>query len=217
MAFWGDTEPEAWRTLYLYLRTRLALDYSHDAIGTFRGAFGRRSQMLWLDNDMTWDNGIVLRVTALKSAIDLADEIGGALNQFEAWAVIDDTGKYIESQTNGPMSRFFENMPTHGDRIDYSQIFMMWNEENQWYRDIIDKIRNSMRGYHAPVFFFTDGQILFLDSQESGKVTNRRCNRHLRSLDGWCIVDSLNETLSRDGPDRELWAITDLDALLGNE
>lgn len=63
------------------------------------------------------------------------------------------------------------------------------------------------------VMYFRNGQILFLNSAESAKITASRCHRQLSKLAYWAIVDSSNATYSTGGETESAWEPTPLEDL----
>lgn len=99
----------------------------------------------------------------------------------------------------------------------FSQIFMMWPEGSPEPTKTVEDIRSCLKGSYAPVFFFRNGQIMLLDSVESGKITNQRCARYISRLGGWCVVDSARETFSPTGRDKQRWGGDAFFNLLSND
>lgn len=217
--WWFDKpEPRAWRTHFIFLKTRFAIEFAYEAIEALQQSWPYRTWLLWMGADELWEDGFVLRIKALKDAIALAEEHKEALDKFEAWAIHDDAGVRVESQPNGPLSRFFDiprQVGTQG--ANFSQIFLMWPEGSQEPTKTIEDIRSCLKAPHAPVFFFRNGQIILLGSDESGKITNQRCARYLSRLSGWCVVDSSRETFSPKGPDERRWGTDAFFNLLSND
>ena len=72
MSFWLDNpEPRAWRKIYLYLRTRVALEHSADILDELDDAFPWHSSLLRFEKQALWADGGVLRIQALEDAPDL--------------------------------------------------------------------------------------------------------------------------------------------------
>ena len=217
--WWFDRpEPRAWRTLFVYLKTRIAVEFAYEAIEALQKTWPYQTRLLRMGHNELWEDGFVLRIEALRNAIDLAQEHSKALDKFEAWAIHDDAGGYAESQPNGPLGLFFDKLPFTGEsRVRISQIFLMWRENSPQAPKVVGNIRSCLIGPYAPVFFFRDGQIILLGSDESGKITNQRCARYLSSLKEWCVVDSSRETFSPKGRDKHRWGRDVFSKLLSND
>ena len=205
--WWYDRpEPRGWRTIYVYLKTRIAVEFASEAIDTLAENWRYRTNLLRIGPEGMWEDGFVLRVTAQMDAPDFAQEQSETLRGFESWVIHDDKGNFVESQNGGPVSRFFDLLSDKDQPTNrFSQLFIVCNPNNPWSEKTINEIRSSLRGPLAPVFFFRGGQILLLGSQESGKITNQRCGRYLRGLTGWRVTDSNQETFSADGQDEDCW------------
>jgi hypothetical protein len=68
-----------------------------------------------------------------------------------------------------------------------------------------------------PVFYFRDGQIMFLCSEEPATITAQRCMGSISKFKHGAIVDSSGETHSSDSP-AEVWEGVDLRQLfLGDD
>jgi hypothetical protein len=207
-------EPAAWRKVYFYLRTSTALELATDAWPVLDEAFAeapREPRALWLDQEYTWPNGIVLRADMLDDAPFVADRFKNALDKFSAWSVLDDRGNYSASESAAPVTHFLNNVSHHSSgKLPCSQIFVMWDDENPWNERILQDLRGSLRGRCAPVFFFENGQVIFVETSESAKITAQRCGRAMKGLWHWCILDRDQETISKNGDAVNWWDFINL-------
>jgi hypothetical protein len=156
------------------------------------------------DEGSVWNNGLVLRVQHVLPPADMARKIRSVLDEFDAWAIHDGIGDFMEHPSGGPLSRFFESSPG----APFSQIFVLYRNTDSKYDQTVDRLRSQMKGLCLPVFHFRDGQIMMLRSQESGRVTSQRCARQLPRFEGWAIVDSSGASYSRVGETDEIWEPT---------
>lgn len=203
---WQQPEPRAWRVVYMYLRTRTSLDFADDALNALADDITSLVDVFFFDDDLTWDNGLVIRRQFCDDASHIANALKSSLDTFEAWAVIDDFGDFQESNNDGPLSHFFETTEfMRSEGLGFSQLYIRWDEDNPWSEEIVSRMKGQLKGYHAPVFFFEDGQIIFVKTSESGKITNQRCSSTLKGLPGWAVVDPFQETFSRKGRSEKLW------------
>lgn len=63
------------------------------------------------------------------------------------------------------------------------------------------------------VFNFSDGAILFHNSNDPAKIMARRCERFLKRMEHWAIVDGGSVSVAANGEDESVWTDTVLDEL----
>ena len=209
MEYWDDwydrPEPRLKREIFLYARTRFAVEFADEAIEALAKVYQYRVGLLEIGrNREVWNNGFVLRLTTHKGEgpIDLSEIMGPGLKKLDAWAMHDGRGEHIESDQGGPFTRYFEAAPSH----DISQVFIMGDPNNRRYNDRIESVRSQIKSLCLPVFYFENGQIMFLNTKESGSITNQRCGSEIYRFDGWCVMDSRGEAFSPDGLTNRAWS-----------
>jgi hypothetical protein len=151
-----------------------------------------------------WDNGLVLRVQHVLPPVDMARRIRSVLDEFDAWAIHDGIGDFIEHPSGGPLSRFLKPSPG----APFSQIFVLYRDTDPNCEQTVDRVRSQMKALCLPVFHFRDGQIMMLRSKESGRVTSQRCARQLPRFEGWAIVDSSGASYTTVGETEDIWEPT---------
>jgi len=90
----------------------------------------------------------------------------------------------------------------------------MGRDGDRRYEDTVDQMRRRFKEQCLPVFYFSDGQIMFLDSRDQARAIARRCEQQLRRMQDWAIVDSDGITHSSSGEeDDSVWYPTELEGL----
>ena len=215
------------RDAFIYLRTHLAIEFAEEALRALAQVFPHSEpsdgyQTSYFvpvlgfggsGSGVTFENGLVIRGAPSYVPTDCVNILKPALAKFEAWAIHDRWGNFIEHPTGGLMGRYFERL-NQTKPIPTCQIFVMGQENARRYKQALDQIRARFKELCLPVFHFRDGQIMFLHSREPASVIARRCGQSLRGLDNWAIVDSDGATYSASGEDEDcIWRDTELNGL----
>jgi hypothetical protein len=149
----------------------------------------------------TWEDGLVLGLHSKLRACNLATAISPALAQFDAWAILNTQGEWIESVAGGPLSAYFHLVG--GSKGCTAQIFLSF-DPNKPPEQAIDSLRNVYgRNVCLPVFHFRDGRILLLKSSEPARLIRARIASVARQIDSVCGCDAFGVTFSTD--DRDIW------------
>ena len=208
---WYNTGPPVFRDVYLYLQSRIAIEYADDARKALGEKISTYIDVLSLGNTNSWKDGALFKFQIKSDATDLAEELRAELNLFEHWAVFDDRGNYKESIDSGPFSTFLKSIVnTRGPNLFFSQLCIKWREEHPWINNTVKKLRDSLNKKNAPVFYFRDGQIILIDTNEPGNITRQRCQRIARDLFSWRVIDSAQEVYSSRGREDKAWDPADL-------
>jgi hypothetical protein len=231
-----DPEPTAIvRDTFIFLRTRLAIDFSARAIDALAQHFPHddvseqfrevRSVPLlgFGDDGVTWSDGIVLRSNQTKAPRDIATTLDPALQEFDASVIHDRWGEFREHPGGGLVTRYFDQLwdgeyrelqrINHARPVPIAQIFVMSREDDRGFGQAVIDLRSSLREQFLPAFHFRDGQILFYNSSDPARLVARRFERFLRRLEHWAIVDSDGVTATANGEDESVWQMADLDEL----
>jgi hypothetical protein len=227
---------------FVFLRTRIAVDHADESLRALAEYFPYPDppttmelmlnrtdhiiQYLGFGRDAaTWEDGVVIRFKTKKAPVDVEYALRPALDKFDGWLIHDSRDKFCESPTGGPLDRFFHRLwgddynemirSPYAAQLPISQIFVMGRDDDKNYESTVNNIRTSMAPgcLCLPVFYFRSGQILFLNSKESGNITIKRCGHHLRRLEHWSIIDSLGDSYSTKGREESTWVETDLSDL----
>lgn len=204
--FFDRPEPRPKREIFLFARMRTAIEFADGAIQALAKVCPFKTHLLEIGCDhVVWGNGFALRFTTFygEGPKELCHSMETGLRELEAWAMHDGRGEHAESDRGGPFTRYFDVMPNQTDEI--SQIFIMGNPNSPKYQDRLDIVRSRLKGTCLPVFYFKDGQIIFLNTRESGSITNQRCGPEIRHFDEWFTLDSRGEIFSPEGLVKSGW------------
>jgi hypothetical protein len=211
MSLFGDAESQPLgRDVYIFIRTRLPIGQSPEffsALGEVLGTTGLVPVLGFGKDSVSWNHGYVIRFKDCQNrfTIDgMRTEYGAPLSVSDGWAIFDVNGDFLECPAGGPMGRFFEKT----GRSAFSQIYLIAAEGDQRAASALEQVKSAMRRECLPVFHFRDGQILFLDSNESAQVTLRRCESSLRHFRHWAIIDRDGRCLTAKGEDDSIWPNT---------
>ena len=180
---------------YVYARTKKNLPYCDDELDKLIEYWPDPAMLLSLDQNLfTWDNGLVMKCYSRDEPDVLTYKLEPFLHKMENWAIFTRDG-YIKdiSAVNGFL---------YGSSFDFAQIFLASKEGGIRQDTIYERLRNSFKGKCRPVFFFNNGRIFMLQSDEPASMIYRRCERLLNSVYRWAIVDSSDNSLwSHPTPD----------------
>jgi len=137
MLYCYDDTPPLVRNLFFFLRTRKALEFESEALEGLTQAFPFEVPMLGLGREYsTWDNGFVLRIEQTQPPVDVARRIKTALDKFDAWAIHDGIGEFIEQPPGGLLDRYFKlNVGT-----PFSQLFVMARNGDSRYGQTVEQL-----------------------------------------------------------------------------
>jgi len=201
MSCYDDTPPLA-RTLFVFFRTALALEFEQGALKALAEILPEPPMLGLGPKGLILSNGPVLRLKRqIRPPFDTARALNRALDKLEAWAIHECYGEFEENPKGGPLSRYFDANPPG---IPFSQIFVLARKGDAKYEQTVVQLRSRMKAPCTPVFHFRDGQIMMLRSKESGTITKQRCADQLR-LQNWVIVDSSGVSCSSVGETKRIW------------
>jgi len=193
---------------FLYLRTPMAVEYADELWESLSGAWDAQQwpeSIEWLMpfEDGTWEDGLVLGMRWMLSPSEFSAALSSALAEFDAWAVINARGEWTESVSGGPLSAYFNALPTSPSPT--AQIFLGFDSIRHP-EGSIDLLRNVYgRDHCVPVFHFRDGRILLLRSADPARVIRARIARAARRVDYVSGCDAFGEPFSKD--DRPIWEV----------
>lgn len=198
---------------FVFLRTKMALAYSTQAIDSFMDLQPEWIRILKIDGDyLFWDDGLILHCDTYEQADNWPKIIGDALSHFDAWAIADNRGNYSEALPNGTFSGFFEPSTNMAAVYSgYAQIFLQFQENSKNPNDLIDQVRVCFDQTKCrPVFHYRNGRVLFLRTTDPASIILRRVERHSTKFRRFVVIDSENEFLSANGSVGH-WECGDLD------
>lgn len=194
---WYETPPrERWIRSHLYLRTRLAIVNSEEQISALADNLPERtSVLLQRGEELQWKNGLVLSVHTPAPTRELAEMLRDSLSEFDAWALIDEDGLIIEGPMPGPLSLHFSGKR----RTEYAQLFLKFRRHNDP-DEIISRIKSGLHkaGVTRPVFFYEDGRVLFIETNQPVGVISNRIQKEVLSLYSFMAVDCTGRSWSPD-------------------
>jgi hypothetical protein len=189
----------------------MALEYADELWDALYEAWDTRwedriERLTPMDEETTWENGLVLGLHLKLPPSDIADAIAPALSQFDAWAILNTRGEWIESVTEGPMSVYFNAFSTPGKAPPPTAQIFLGFDLIRHPEQAIDALRNVYRRDSCiPVLHFRDGRILLLRSSEPARLIRARMSGVARQIDCLCGCDASGESFSKD--DRSVWEI----------
>lgn len=89
----------------------------------------------------------------------------------------------------------------------------MGREGDNRFETTIVELRAAVKADCHTVFNFSEGAILFYDSNDPAKIMARRCERFLKRMEHWAIVDSDGVSVAANGEDESVWTDTVLSQL----
>jgi len=178
---------------YLFLRTRLAIDLSAEAISPL-------IQMLPLlethaltfqaerhsGHGFVWSNGLVLRTSDERTCAEFADDLAEELAEFDAWAIHDCESDWIESPTGGPLSSYFASPILTPGRS--AMLFLCEPKNCRDPDELASQVRDRLPG-SAPVFYFRGGRILMTRAPDPYRIIANRVGTLADRYEGFAGCD----------------------------
>ncbi len=204
--------------MFLYLRTKLAIEHETPTIGELAKVFPfqamksaaipqqyARDPLPVQAMPTPWANGTIIRFRSRLVPVDLAAAMKEALAKFDAWAIVDLAGEFADSAEIGPVAQFLSQHQT------FSQIYIIAEDNDGQYERAAEGIRSALRDVSLPAFHFRDGKIILVATEEPASITARRCRSYLDKMAYWAIIDQSGRALSCDVDDD--WVDIYLDCL----
>jgi hypothetical protein len=191
--------------MLLYLRTKRHLEYEVEVLERLT----EDSPNVWADwlvfgeDAVTWDDGLVLRLPNDRPAYDLAKQLAGALGSFRAWAILGDDADYVESTGVGPLGRFVERQ----GRRPMGSLYLMASAGDQRHDETVETIRAHLGEDCSRVFSFGEGHVLFFPQKtEPLSITAQRHARLLERFKYWTVCDENHEPHRSGTSGNAVWA-----------
>jgi hypothetical protein len=188
--------------VFMFLRTKQGTDDVFDKLDRFATLFNECNGycpcvLLFGEDELTWDDGFVLRFDDYYELTEICAPLFHALNDFAAWTIFrphPDIRDFIEEPQPGPLSEF--NWLAKDKALTIMFLMSKDGEEYKLSR-YVDDIKRSLK--HAvvyQVFTFFGGAVLVFSSTEPRNIAINRCSRTLSCFLHWAIVDPDGETTS---------------------
>jgi hypothetical protein len=133
-----------------------------------------------------------------------------SLSLFDAWAIHNVKREFVENPSGGPMRRAFSELAA----AKLVHVYVVGVEDDPKYDKAVERFRDRLSAACFPVFYFRDGQIMFLRTAEPGSIIQRRYARELQAFENWAILDNSMETFSSShASSGEVWKETELEGL----
>jgi hypothetical protein len=198
------------KTSYLYLRTKLSLQHQwdlplkhfaeHVPIGNIKWRDAGRYDVLrtlpfeWLHFERkTWANGLVLKLNVQPTLDTFIGNARPALESFDTWALIDDSGEYFESPKNGPFSLFMSEVGTR----PVVKIFAL-DDDVGLIEKVFDRMAQRMSAHAQRVFHLDNGRVMFVQSDAPASIIRRKCEREMVGLRKYVITDAQGNSEPKD-------------------
>lgn len=190
---------------YLFLRTRLAVDLSDDALLPLSRVLSPEDSYLLFsapgeeDEGFTWENGIVLRISDKGTCADTAEELSEELAAFDAWAIHDCDADWIESPAGGPLSSYFA-----AARGPSAMLFLLEPDNFRTPDDLASQVRDRLPG-SAPVFYFRGGRILMTRAPDPYRIIANRIGTLADRYEGFAGCDRDGTSFERRQENPRIW------------
>jgi hypothetical protein len=210
---------------FLYLRTRTSVVFANDALEGLCEIWPHDVDcLLPFRNEATWEDGLVLGLHTDEPPQELARLMNPALTLFDAWAIHNTKGEWVEWTGQGPLSAYFA---LGAPPLPTAQLFLLFQGTAKAPDEAaIDALRALYgRERCLPTFHFRDGRILLVNTEEPARTIFRRIERSrptpsrsyhrkpetTRSDYDFCVCDSAGDPFAPDG--RPIWERTSLEGL----
>jgi hypothetical protein len=195
-------------TRYLYLRTKLALEHSSEAVSSLGALADYSPDVFGIGKfRLVWQDGMVVRFESSQTPKAICHWLGPKLSKFEAWACHDGLSRCHDFPLGAQASTFFEGLGSKS----VSQLFLQYNKDDFRQEQLIERLKSTLefnaKAKCRSVVDFRNGKIVLIAANEPSRITFNRCHACLRDevryvfLDGGRVCHSARDLIE----DEDAW------------
>lgn len=189
---------------YLYLRTRLNLAHQARLVTDLVRFLGCPVDFLLPSAGNLWSNGVVIRFYSPQPPEYLCEYLAANLREFATWAMHDGNELACEPHGGGPVCLHY----TNSNRFDepMAQVFVQYHEHERDHEAVKDVVRSALGPNARSVFFFENGCVFMLPTDQPARLLIRRFERIRKRLKSVIVCNqSDHETLAFPNTGSQCW------------